>query len=292
VAITALPAVIGAVVAGTFLAGLFAQGFNTARQQVPPEQVVGLVISGLILAPVLLLLVLVWLAAVTIATDAVVHGRPASVLGSYAAAVGSLLRLVGAIIVYGAAAAVLFLGGSILFVLTLFGTLGSLIALICLIVWWRNPSARNPFLKWVIILTTPFGIAYYYTVRWALFTPAAVLERAGPVACIQRSSALVRGEWFRVFAFLFLLGIILALLQTIPSGLIQAAVFAASASSPGGANEMIGFIVSQAASLIGQIIFASLSPIGATLLFLDLRNRREGADLSERLGALEVGGGR
>jgi hypothetical protein len=46
--------------------------------------------------------------------------------------------------------------------------------------------------------------------------------------------------------------------------------------------------VSEAVSVVLRILFASVGLIVYTLLFFDLRNRREGTDMVERLTQLEA----
>ncbi|HEY2596509.1 MAG TPA: hypothetical protein VGK33_21675, partial [Chloroflexota bacterium] len=45
---------------------------------------------------------------------------------------------------------------------------------------------------------------------------------------------------------------------------------------------------SSAVSIVAQILFASMGSIVYAMVFVDLRNRREGTDLAERLSQLEA----
>jgi hypothetical protein len=76
------------------------------------------------------------------------------------------------------------------------------LTIIALIVWAVSPSVRRPWLKWFIILTTPFGLPIYYGTRWSLYALPAVLERLGPLSSIRRSSELISGSWFRTWGVL------------------------------------------------------------------------------------------
>ena len=58
------------------------------------------------------------------------------------------------------------------------------------------------------------------------------------------------------------------------------------------AEDQVGLSPAQAAlsngvTLVMEILFASIGPIVYTVLFVELRNRREGTDIVERLGLLE-----
>jgi hypothetical protein len=43
-----------------------------------------------------------------------------------------------------------------------------------------------------------------------------------------------------------------------------------------------------AVSVVAQVLFASMASIVYAMVFIDLRNRREGTDLAERLSHLEA----
>src|SRR5207244_11650422 len=77
--------------------------------------------------------------------------------------------------------------GAALFVVTVFGIAGSLIAIVGLLFWWLRPNVRRKRLKWLIILTVPFGLPTYIATQWALYLGAVVLEDKGPVAALTRS---------------------------------------------------------------------------------------------------------
>ena len=186
-----------------------------------------------------------------------------------------------------------------LFLLGVFGVLGSLVALIGLLVWWLNSGARKPWLCWLIILATPFGLPIYCGYRWYLGVAAIVLERSGVTGALRRSWDLTRGQWFRVFGAFTVVGIVVAVLQAIPGwivSLIAAAVGVAYVSARQTPGEVVGLqglltignAISAAARSLGVVLFGALPFITLTLLFEDLRNRQEGADLAERLTAVEA----
>jgi hypothetical protein len=251
---------------------------------------VGLVAGALLNA----LLVLPAGAAVTLMADGMMRGRrlpvwrsfvyglrrtPALVLTGLATMIGEMLLVVPALL---------------LLALGLFGTLGSLVALIGLILWLATPGARRPWLKWLIVLAAPFGLPVYYGVRWSLAYAAAVLERRSALASLRRSASLVEGHWFAVAATALVVSIAYGVLQTIPAwvatlglGAIGVAV-APSAGAWWAAVQSIGTV---AAGSLGWAAFGALPFIAFTLLFEDLRNRREGADLVERLDAIEATAG-
>ncbi len=233
-----------------------------------------------------------WTIALAHATNLAVRGQPMEVGQLVRAGFGRLLALVLSGVVV-AVAAILLMAASLPFlVLGLFGV----VSLVAVIVWFANPSARKPWLKWLIVLATPFGLPTYFAGRWSLALPSIVLERRGPIDGISRSSQLVAGNWFTATGLLTVVSLIVAVfvyIAIIGGGIAGALIGlgAGAASQPATIFTTIRAteVAVSLASILGQILFGPLTPIALTLLFIDLRNRREGSDLSERVGALEMG---
>jgi hypothetical protein len=119
----------------------------------------------------------------------------------------------------------------------------------------------------------------YVVVRLSLSAPALVLEGQRPVAALRRSSALVRGSWWRVFGITLLVYVVGRLtggLIGIPFSLLSGVSLAGSDDSytAGGLFwGAIGGIVSGTVSY--PIISGSIA-----ILYIDRRMRREGLDLT------------
>jgi hypothetical protein len=166
--------------------------------------------------------------------------------------------------------------------------LATLAAIVGLIVWWVKPATRTTWLKWLIILATPFGLFMYVGGMLSLSLVATVLERRGPLSAMRRSAALVDRHWFRAIAILFVADMIVVLLQYIPTLLVQLPLTVLSLihGQPGmGPSEQA---ISLAAGVVTQVLCASMASICYTLLFIDLRNRREATDIAERVSQLEA----
>ena len=231
---------------------------------------------------------LLWTSAVVAASDAVLRGAEPRLWPVYATALRRYwaVFLASLVIVVGLSALTLI--GSVLFVFTGFGVAGSLVALVAVLVWWLRLRAGKSWVKWLIILAAPFGLPMYFLGRWSMFIPAVVLERHGPIGALRRSSQLVDRHWFRVVSILAVAGLIVAILQSAPATLIEIPLTLRSAT-----RGQIGFAPAEAAmvnavAVILEVLFASIGSIVYTLLFVDLRNRREGADIFERLSQLET----
>ncbi len=227
-------------------------------------------------------------AGVTVMTGWLTRGQEHSVWEALGSGVRRLPVLIGSSIVYGLGTFGLTLLALPFAVLGV-GIVGGLIALLAVIVWVNRPAGRRPaWLKWLMILATPFGLPIYYGVRWSLSIPAIMLERAGPVAALRRSAALVKGNWFPVAGIWLVLSIVVGILQSIPGAIIGllALVLGLNSGDPQGPGLIVN-VANSAASVVGSVLFGALSFIAATIMFIDLRNRHEGTDLDERLDLLQ-----
>jgi hypothetical protein len=231
---------------------------------------------------------LLWTAAIVATTEQYLRGRTPRVGYVYGRAAASFVGLLVGSIVFALGMIGLSLVASVLFVLTLFGTLGSVIALVALLFWWLKPGARKAWVKWLIIVVAPFGLPMYFAIRWSMFAAAVVVEGRGPMAGLKRSSALVDGHVFRVVAILTVSSVIVGVLVYGPVALLEIPL-AVSAATRGqvGLNPLETTLAS-AADIVLRILFAAIGGIVYTLLFFDLRNRREGTDMVERLTQLEA----
>jgi hypothetical protein len=234
------------------------------------------------------LISLLWTAAITQTTDEVMRGERPAVGRIYGTAARRLVALIVGGLIVALAMVILTLLAMLLFVVTLFGVLGSLIAAVCLIVWATRATARTEWLKWLMVLTTPFGLPMFFFVRWSMFVPAIVLEGRGPLRALERSNWLVTGHWFHVAGVLSIASLIVGVLVSAPGYVVSLPVGVAAEARGGFGADPVQTVTSQALSLVCQVVFASIGTIAYTLLFTELRNRREGADLAERVSELEA----
>lgn len=99
----------------------------------------------------------------------------------------------------------------------------------------------------------------YFENCWAFAMQAALLEGLGPIDALSSSSALVRGNWWRVLGILLVLFLIALIIRN------------ASFYLSGGALVI--------AMIIVVILAFPITVIGMTLLYYDLRVRKEGYNL-------------
>ncbi len=141
------------------------------------------------------------------------------------------------------------------------------------------------FIGWIIaeiigfvLLVLPglavFCAAIYLAVRWTLTVAAMMAEDIGPIRGLGRSWNLVSGSWWRTFGILLIVGI----LHTIISyGLfILFGVIAALFST----GDFQAAVVQVGGTLLTALV-SPITTIAITLLYFDLRVRKEGLDLDQ-----------
>jgi hypothetical protein len=129
----------------------------------------------------------------------------------------------------------------------------------------------------LILLVIP-GI--YVLVRLAVVVPALLMEDRGAAGAVKRSWELVKGRWWPTFAVvvitLLLVGIISAILQ----GLVVAPILA------GADSELVGALLTGLGQIVANVFTLPLQAAVITILYFDLRVRKEGLDLQLLAGDL------
>ncbi|AGJ55312.1 putative integral membrane protein [Streptomyces sp. PAMC 26508] len=129
-------------------------------------------------------------------------------------------------------------------------------------------------------------VVLWLMIRFTLAAPALMLERQPVIAALRRSAKLVKNNWWRTFGILaltYLLVIVLALIITIPFGIL------AMTLDSNGLSELLNsnstdfgwpFLI---VTGIGEVIVSTLVyPFTAgvmAMLYIDQRIRREALDL-------------
>ena len=123
--------------------------------------------------------------------------------------------------------------------------------------------ATFSWVGWICIVVGSVA-AIYLMVGWMFLCQAALLEGLGPIAALSRSWALVKGDWWRVFGIMLVVVLIAVAIGAI-LGLIP----------------VVG-------ETIGNILVAPITMTGATLLYYDLRVRKEGYSLEALAEELHI----
>ena len=140
----------------------------------------------------------------------------------------------------------------------------------------------------LVVLASTLGLvllligAIYVAIRLTASAPALLIEDAGVTGAMRRSWALVKGNWWRTFAVVFVSSLLVFVISALVSGLLFAPLFAGSESE---------VLVATSITLGGILSNALTLPLQAavlTVLYFDLRVRNEGFDL--QLLARDMGG--
>jgi len=120
---------------------------------------------------------------------------------------------------------------------------------------------------------------------WAGFyvaVPVLLVEGSGPFRSLGRSRELVRGRWWGTFGVAVVGFLLVSIVSAALSGVIVGVAFANPAR-----NTISGFVLNTFAATLGSMISTPAAAAFATVLYIDLRVRKEGFDLlllARRLG--------
>jgi hypothetical protein len=123
----------------------------------------------------------------------------------------------------------------------------------------------------LILLIVP-GV--FLGVRWAMTLPAVVFERKGPFSAMGRAWELTGDNFWRVFATLLLVSLLVFVISFAVQGVLEAALFAVDDSS-----EFVVATISTLAQVIGIALTYPLLAAVFAVIYYDLRVRKEGFDL-------------
>jgi hypothetical protein len=123
----------------------------------------------------------------------------------------------------------------------------------------------------VVIIGIPFLI--YFAVAWSLLSQVVMLENASGGGASARSRELIRGYWWKTLGLNIVVLLLVGILSSIPA-IIAGAAFGAGAGSTSGRILIIGIV-----GLIIGVLVRPIQIIATTLLFYDLKIRKEAFDL-------------
>jgi len=116
----------------------------------------------------------------------------------------------------------------------------------------------------------------------AVAVPALVIERTGPIASLNRSRRLVKGSWWRTAAVILVAALITAFAQGLIGGVLTGVALASSNPSL-----LFAVMITVLATIVSAVLLQPFAAAVTTVLYYDLRIRREGYDLellAEELG--------
>lgn len=243
----------------TFVRSPFASLGTQTITQAQAQQLINsalgvLAVSVGLLLVSLLIVVPLGEAATTRAVSDRYLDRPSSLMSAYRAAMGRLRSLIAMILILIGAYA-----GSLVVVTALAVLLGAVGA--------GGLGVLLAVLAFIALI--PALIMVY--VRTVVAVPAIVLERVSGWRGLQRSWQLISGRFWPTFGRIALLGLIATIISS-----VVAAIF----EIPGAVIDPNNtFVFDQVASALAAVFVGPITYIGVTLLYYDIRIRKEGFDI-------------
>ena len=155
-------------------------------------------------------------------------------------------------------------------------------------------------LLWFLVVAglsaTLIGIpfALFLGTRWGLFGMPALLEGCAARAALKRSSALVKGTWWRVFGITLALLLLWVMLSFILKSTVGFVLILTGVTESVNLQEMLRrMVIPPSPAEVGELYYAiaaftdsvatvltiPILNIGSVLLYFDLRIRKEGFDI-------------
>jgi hypothetical protein len=113
----------------------------------------------------------------------------------------------------------------------------------------------------------------WLTVAWSVSFPALLSEGIGPIAALGRSFRLVKGRWWPTFGALLVMYLLVIVISGILGALLGATLIAAVDS------EVVAAVFYTIVNTLSSLITLPLMAAVLTVMYFDLRVRKEGFDL-------------
>jgi hypothetical protein len=143
----------------------------------------------------------------------------------------------------------------------------------------------------LLVMLATFAFLAFLLIRWAFAFTSVACEDTAVIASLQRSWFLVKGSWWRTFGILFLFNILASFAISILTSPVSFVGFwgyyqdyfkmlgsaASGAPDPAAMADLIGSMgIGIGVSLsLSIILFAFIRPVYTTVLYFDLRARRQ-----------------
>ena len=162
--------------------------------------------------------------------------------------------------------------------------------------WWRVLTLVTLgllFFGLIVLMTMGFAllivpgiIITVLIIYWSADIPVVAIEGCKPIAALKRSFELVRGNWWRTFST-----ILLTILVVMGLTIVMSVLLAAPMTLIGdeGLTGTTARVTSALSGMLSNAIIAPIAATAGTLIYLDLRSRKEDYDLealSEQMGIL------
>ena len=122
---------------------------------------------------------------------------------------------------------------------------------------------------------------------WSVRVPALVIEGTGPFRSLGRSRRLVKGRWWPTAGVLLVATVMVGVIGTVIGGGLAAAAIA-----NGNPSVLFAVVISVLSAIVSGVVLQPFSAAVVTVLYYDLRIRKEGYDLellADQLGLPTAG---
>jgi hypothetical protein len=137
-------------------------------------------------------------------------------------------------------------------------------------------AAAAGILLLVVGIIAAVVLVPWVAIRWLFAPPTVLLERTGVRASLGRSWRLVGGSWWRCFGIVLLAQLIASVL----SGVLQVPFVLAGLAIRDAGSDTLAVILTVVGGAIARTLIAPFSASILALLYIDLRMRREGLDVT------------
>lgn len=166
--------------------------------------------------------------------------------------------------------------GSLLLLLVLVTLAFTALGVVVVLLGLAGPAAG------VLALLVAFVAFVYLGVAWSVSIPALLVEDARNVSALRRSFQLIRKRWWPAFGIL-VVGVLITFVIGLVIGLISSVPLVAAPDST-----IVNFAAQTVGGLISSLVTTPILAAFITILYFDLRVRKEGLDLrliAERIDA-------
>jgi hypothetical protein len=193
--------------------------------------------------------------------------------GSAASSIGALIEAFAAAIITAALAVAIsnrYLNRSVTVGDAYRATMNRLGPLLLAIVW---AGVRLILLgiACIVLIGIPFLI--YFAVAWSLLSQVVMLENVGGGSASGRSRELIRGYWWKALGLFVVVWLLVVILTSIPAVVIGAIL------GSGAGSLAVRLLITGIVSLIIGVLVRPIPIAATTLLFYDLKIRKEAFDL-------------
>ena len=143
-------------------------------------------------------------------------------------------------------------------------------------------AAHEPGNRLAIAICAALVLRVFLGCSWLVAPVVVVIEKMGPIAALSRAWRLSSGHRWRIFG----IQLLLLILNLVLSLAIAALFGGLAAAGSGGTQSVVSTIVQTVVNLASTIIWAPVQWIAFTVLYYDLRVRKEAFDLQLAAEAL------